>query len=94
MSIPALAQILIPLGTAFALIGAVLRDHLAIRYAPIIGRVFEEMPMFLPLRLAAEAGGEDVRFRTSDGLELRPGRTFRALTRSRASGSSFSATNT
>lgn len=40
------------------------------KYAPIIGRIFEETPVFLPLRVAPEPGGEDVRFRTSDGLEL------------------------
>ncbi len=40
------------------------------RYAPIIGRIFEEKPLFLPLRLAPETGGEEVRLKTSDGLEL------------------------
>ena len=39
--------------------------YLLIRYAPIVGRIFEEKPLFLPLRLAAEPGGEDVRFRTA-----------------------------
>ena len=40
------------------------------RYTPIISRVFEEKPMFLPLRAGPFEGGEDVRFSTADGLEL------------------------
>ena len=48
----------------------VLVAYLIVRYTPIIGRVFEEKPMFLPLRLAPRDDGEEVRFTTSDGLEL------------------------
>ena len=44
--------------------------YLLIRYTPIVMRIFEEPPLFMPLRAAPEAGGEDVRFRTRDGLEL------------------------
>ncbi|MGE3822542.1 MAG: alpha/beta hydrolase, partial [Isosphaeraceae bacterium] len=44
--------------------------YVAIRYGPIISRIFEEKPLFLPLRVEPEPGGEDVRFRTEDGLEL------------------------
>jgi pimeloyl-ACP methyl ester carboxylesterase len=44
--------------------------YLVVRYTPIIGRVFEEKPMFLPLRLAPRDEGEEVRFTTADGLEL------------------------
>jgi uncharacterized protein len=40
------------------------------KYTPIIGRIFEEKPMFLPLRVARIEGGEDVRLPTRDGLEL------------------------
>ena len=41
-----------------------------IRYTPIIGRIFEEKPLFLPLRVdARRTGGEDVRFTTADGLD-------------------------
>ena len=79
MSIPALA--LVSIAAVLALLGAFL-VYLAVRYAPIIGRVFEEKPLFLPLRLAAAPGGEDVRFRTKDGFEL-AGTYFRAKTRSR-----------
>jgi len=44
--------------------------YLVIRYTPIIARILEEKPVFLPLRVAPEPGGHDVRFPTSDGLEL------------------------
>lgn len=44
--------------------------YLIIRYTPVIGRVFEEKPMFLPLRLQPRDDGEDVRFTTTDGIEL------------------------
>jgi uncharacterized protein len=53
------------------------------RYAPIIGRIFEETPVFLPLRVAPEPGGENVRFRASDGIEL-AGTYYRASTERRA----------
>ncbi len=65
----ALVLVLVPVVFALALVGVFL-VYAAVRYAPIIGRIFEEKPMFLPLRLTAEPGGEDVRFSTSDGLEL------------------------
>ena len=44
--------------------------YVVVRYSPIVGRIFEEKPMFLPLRVAPIEGGEDLRFRTSDGLDL------------------------
>lgn len=44
--------------------------YVALRYSPTISRVFEEKPLFLPLRVPPEPGGEEVRFRTEDGLEL------------------------
>ena len=44
--------------------------YASIHYAPIIGRIFEEKPLFFPLRLAPQNDGEEVRFRTSDDLEL------------------------
>jgi len=62
---------------------AVLVAYLIVRYTPIIGRVFEEKPMFLPLRLAPRDDGEEVRFTTSDGLEL-AGSYLRARSSSRA----------
>lgn len=56
-----------------AMASAVLATFLAyvvVRYSPIIGRIFEEKPLFLPLRLPPPADREDVRFTTADGLEL------------------------
>jgi alpha-beta hydrolase superfamily lysophospholipase len=50
-----------------------------IRYAPIIGRVFEETPVFAPLRVPSEPGGQEVRFPTADGRDL-AGTYFPALT--------------
>lgn len=53
------------------------------QYCPIIVRIFEETPVFAPLRVAPEAGGEDVRFLTSDGIEL-AGTYYPRRTRGRA----------
>jgi pimeloyl-ACP methyl ester carboxylesterase len=61
----------------------VLVAYLIVRYTPIIGRVFEEKPMFLPPRLAPRDDGEEVRFTTSDGLEL-AGSYLRSRRKSRA----------
>jgi pimeloyl-ACP methyl ester carboxylesterase len=41
-----------------------------VRYSPIVRRIFEEPPVFAPLRVAPEPGGEEVRFGTDDGIEL------------------------
>jgi pimeloyl-ACP methyl ester carboxylesterase len=54
-----------------------------IRYSPIIGRIFEETPVFLPLRVTPEPGGEEVRFTTPDGLTLE-GTYYAARTPQRA----------
>jgi pimeloyl-ACP methyl ester carboxylesterase len=70
-----------PLSLAGAAVAAFL-VYAAIRYSPIIGRIFEEKPLFLPLRVPPEPGGEDVRFATDDGLEL-AGTYFRASTEQR-----------
>jgi len=40
------------------------------KYGPVIGRIFELRPVFLPLRVSPEDLGEPVRFTTDDGLEL------------------------
>lgn len=40
------------------------------KYGRIIARIFEESPTFMPLRVPAEVGGEEVRFRAADGLNL------------------------
>lgn len=81
MPTSSLALTLIPLAAGFALLAAFL-TYTAVRYAPIIGRVFEEKPLFMPLRVDAEPGGEDVGFRTQDGLDL-AGTYFRATSRAR-----------
>ena len=39
-------------------------------YGPVIGRIFEVRPLFLPLRVSPEDLGEAVTFTTDDGLEL------------------------
>lgn len=44
--------------------------YVIIRYSPIVARIFEEKPLFLPLRVARPADGEDVRFPTQDRLTL------------------------
>src|SRR5690606_24048665 len=41
-----------------------------VKYTPVIGRIFEEKPVFFPMRAEARPEGEEVRFRTSDNLEL------------------------
>jgi pimeloyl-ACP methyl ester carboxylesterase len=70
------------LGVFLALLAAFL-VYAVIRYAPIIGRIFEEKPLFLPLRLSPQPGGEEVRFTAEDGLEL-SGTYFRTTARQRA----------
>jgi pimeloyl-ACP methyl ester carboxylesterase len=57
--------------------------YLIVRYTPLIDRGFEEKPMFLPPRLAPRDDAEEVRFTTSDGLEL-AGSYLRARNGSRA----------
>ena len=52
------------------------------RYCPVISRIFEERPLFQPLKLVPEDRGEEVAFPAADGLELK-GSYFRARTKSR-----------
>ena len=52
----------------------------SIRYAPIIGRIFEEKPLFLPLRVAARGPGRGGRVPTDDGLDARGHATCRRRT--------------
>lgn len=44
--------------------------YVVIRYTPVIGRIFEEKPVFFPMRAEPVDDGEEVAFRTADGLEL------------------------
>jgi pimeloyl-ACP methyl ester carboxylesterase len=51
-------------------------------YAPVIRRIFEERPMFQPLKLTLEDVGEPAEFRSPEGLTLR-GSYFKARTDAR-----------
>ncbi|HEX8203617.1 MAG TPA: dienelactone hydrolase family protein, partial [Isosphaeraceae bacterium] len=66
--------LLVPIGLLAAFLA-----YLVARYAPVVGRVFEEKPVFHPPRVEPEPDGEEVAFATADGLELR-GAYFRART--------------
>jgi alpha-beta hydrolase superfamily lysophospholipase len=63
-------SLLLLLALAVLLAPVVLVAYLIVRYTPIISRIFEEKPMFLPLRVGPTGEGEEVRFKTADGLEL------------------------
>jgi pimeloyl-ACP methyl ester carboxylesterase len=69
VSQPALAVLLGSLTAVLATL-AVFLVYVSYRYGPIISRIFEEKPLFLPFKVAPEPGGEEVRFTTDDGLEL------------------------
>ena len=70
MSISSLLILLVPTLVALGLLAAFL-VYVAIRYAPIVGRIFEEKPLFLPLRVPPlKDDGETVSFPTKDGLKL------------------------
>ncbi len=60
---------LLPVGILLTAITAFLL-YIHLRYTAIVGRVFEEKPLFLPLRVTPTTDGEDVRFSTRDGLTL------------------------
>ena len=48
-----LCSTLLALGTI-----ALFLTYVVVKYSPIVGRIFEEKPMFLPLRVAPSEGGE------------------------------------
>ena len=56
--------------------------YVVVRYSPIIGRIFEEKPLFLPLALAAAGRAASESVSAPDGLEL-AGTYFRAATAER-----------
>jgi uncharacterized protein len=61
------------IGTALAvpvLVVLVFLVYAVFRYGPVIGRIFEVRPVFLPLRITPEDMGEPVTFTTEDGLKL------------------------
>ncbi|MDB5351039.1 MAG: putative lysophospholipase [Planctomycetota bacterium] len=44
--------------------------YIWIRYSGIVARIFEETPVFQPLRSEPLSGGQEVRFPTADGITL------------------------
>jgi pimeloyl-ACP methyl ester carboxylesterase len=77
-----LQMVLVP--TALALLALVaFLVYVLIKYTPLICGIFEQKPMFVPLRRPEEPGGEEVRFPTADGLML-AGTYFPARTVERA----------
>lgn len=62
---------------------AALLIYLAVRYVPVIKRIFHEQPLFFPLRLTPKDRGEAVEFRAADGIPL-SGSYFKRRTGGRA----------
>ncbi len=61
--------VLLPIGlAALSLVGFLV--YIWWTYCPIIVRIFEETPVFAPLRVSPCEAGENVRFLTDDGREL------------------------
>lgn len=81
--LPALYVILMLFVGLPILAGATFLMRLTVIYAPLIGRIFEERPVFLPLRVKPEESGESAEFTTDDGLTL-SGSYLRARTSERA----------
>lgn len=77
-----LLGVLIALAVATAALFAFLL-YIVVRYTPHIVRVFEEKPLFLPIRVAPTSDAEEVRFSTADGFQL-VGSYLKARTRERA----------
>lgn len=65
LSTQILIILLIPILLFLACIG-----YLTFRYVPIVSRIFEEKPLFHPLRLDPPSDGEDVVFPSMDGTRL------------------------
>jgi pimeloyl-ACP methyl ester carboxylesterase len=62
---------LVAAGTLVSLLCLVMfLSYLVIKYGPVIVRVFEERPVFMPLKVVPREQGEVVRFPTDSGLEL------------------------
>lgn len=80
---PSLPLLVLAVLVAAVVVMVAFLTYMLVRYTPVIGRVFEEKPVFLPLRVEAEPGGEEVGFLSADGLELH-GSYFRARTLERA----------
>jgi uncharacterized protein len=77
------APLVLLVSAALALAGIVaFAIYVMVRYGPVVARIFEETPVFAPLRVPPEEGGEDVRFASGDGVEL-AGTYYRARTAAR-----------
>jgi uncharacterized protein len=65
----AIVVIAVTLGLPLAVLAGFM-VYVLFRYTPIIGRIFEEKPVFSPLRAEPEASGETVTFQAADGVAL------------------------
>jgi len=63
-------SILLPTAGILVAVIAAFLFYIHLRYTAIIGRIFEEKPLLLPLRVAPTTEGEAVRIPTRDGLSL------------------------
>ena len=44
--------------------------YLTVKYSPVIGRIFEAQPLFMPLKVKPVDRGEPVDFTADDGVRL------------------------
>ena len=82
MPSPLVLSVLIALGVPTLIVVGFLA-YVWIKYAPIIGRIFEHPPVFQPPQSPPLVGGEEVRFPTRDGVLL-AGTYLKARTATRA----------
>ncbi len=78
--------VILSLAALLVVIGLIVAGFVAyavVRYTPVIARIFEEKPVFLPLRVDPKPDGEEVGFASNDGIEL-AGTYYRAPTSRRA----------
>ena len=54
-----------------ALLAVVAIVYLTVKYSPVIARIFESQPLFMPLKVKAVDRGESVEFTAEDGVRLR-----------------------
>ena len=52
------------------LLGLAAVVYLTVKYTPVIIRIFQAQPLFMPLKVTPIERGESVEFRTADGLRL------------------------
>lgn len=62
--------ILLATGLFLLAIVALIVGYILVRYVPIISRVFQEKPLFLPLKLDPVADGVEHRLRSPDGVAI------------------------